>query len=58
VDRSINVGDHRLWIAEVRDVLPDGDTSTALAYCRQKYRKEGEPLWPHNPSEEDTDEKA
>ena len=57
VDKSINVGDHKLWIAEVRDVLPDRDTNTALAYCEQKYRKEGEPLLPYGPSEGDTQEK-
>ena len=57
VDKQINVGDHRLWIAEVRDILPDGDTSMVLPYCRQKYRREGKPLWPHDPGEEDTEKK-
>jgi flavin reductase (DIM6/NTAB) family NADH-FMN oxidoreductase RutF len=54
VDKTINVGDHRLWIAEVKDIVADNDTSAALAYCQRKYRKEGESVWPHDPSDEDS----
>jgi len=58
VDKTINVGDHRLWIAEVKDILADSETSAALAYCQRKYRKEGESLWPHDPSDEDAEQNS
>jgi len=53
VDKTVDVGDHRLWIAEVEDVEVDGLVDgTALGYCGRKYRKEGDPLIPHDTSEE------
>jgi len=53
VDRTVKVGDHRLWIAEVEDVMEqDSNTGTALSYCGRKYRREGEPILPHDTSEE------
>jgi flavin reductase (DIM6/NTAB) family NADH-FMN oxidoreductase RutF len=58
VEKTIDVGDHRLWIAEVKDILADEKSSTALAYCQGKYRKEGESLWPHDPSDKITEEKS
>jgi flavin reductase (DIM6/NTAB) family NADH-FMN oxidoreductase RutF len=51
VDKTINVGDHRLWIGEVKDIVADNDTSGALAYCQRKYRKEGDSVWPHDPDQ-------
>ena len=53
VERTVNVGDHRLWIAEVEDVMEHkSDTSTALSYCGRQYRKEGDPILRHDTSEE------
>lgn len=53
VDRTVNVGDHRLWIAEVEDVMETtADTGTALSYCGRKYRKEGDLILPHDTSED------
>lgn len=53
VDKAIDVGDQRLWIAEVDDVVfEDSMEGAALGYCRRKYRKEGDPLLPHDTSEE------
>ena len=53
VDKTVDVGDHRLWIAEVEDVAVDDSVDgTALGYCGRKYRKEGGPLFPHDTSEE------
>jgi flavin reductase (DIM6/NTAB) family NADH-FMN oxidoreductase RutF len=53
VDKTVDVGDHRLWIAEVEDVAVDDSVDgTALGYCGRKYRKEGDPLFPHDTSEE------
>lgn len=53
VDKPVDVGDHRLWIAQVQDVvIEDSIGGTALGYCGRKYRKEGDPVWPHDTSEE------
>lgn len=53
VDRTVKVGDHKLWIAEVEDVMEhDSDTGMALSYCGRKYRKEGDTILPHDTSEE------
>jgi flavin reductase (DIM6/NTAB) family NADH-FMN oxidoreductase RutF len=53
VDKTVDVGDHRLWIAEVEDVAVDDSVDgTALGYCGRKYRKEGDPMFPHDASEE------
>jgi flavin reductase (DIM6/NTAB) family NADH-FMN oxidoreductase RutF len=52
VDKAVNVGDHKLWIAEVQDVIVEHSSRSALGYCNRKYRKEGEPIWPHDTSEE------
>ena len=53
VNKTVDVGDHRLWIAEVEDVAVDDSVDvTALAYCGRKYRKEGDPLLPHDTTEE------
>ena len=53
VERTVDVGDHRLWIAEVEDVaVDDSIDGTALGYCERKYRKEGDALFPHDASEE------
>jgi flavin reductase (DIM6/NTAB) family NADH-FMN oxidoreductase RutF len=53
VDKVIDVGDQRLWIAEVDDVVfEESMEGTVLGYCGRKYRKEGDPLLPHNTSEE------
>jgi flavin reductase (DIM6/NTAB) family NADH-FMN oxidoreductase RutF len=53
VNKTVDVGDHRLWIAEVEDVAVDDSVDgTALGYCGRKYRKEGDPLFPHDTSEE------
>jgi flavin reductase (DIM6/NTAB) family NADH-FMN oxidoreductase RutF len=51
VDKTVDVGDHRLWIAEVED-LAQGRDDAALSYCGRKYRGEGRPLFPHDTSEE------
>ena len=52
-DKAVNVGDHRLWIAEVQDVvMDDAIEGTALGYCGRKYRKEGDQIWQHDSSEE------
>jgi flavin reductase (DIM6/NTAB) family NADH-FMN oxidoreductase RutF len=53
VDHTVNVGDHRLWVAEVEDVVINHSIGgAALGYCERTYRKEGAPIWPHDTSEE------
>jgi len=48
LDRTVDVGDHRLLIAEVRDVaVNEGIEGTALGYCERVYRGEGDPIWSH-----------
>jgi flavin reductase (DIM6/NTAB) family NADH-FMN oxidoreductase RutF len=51
VEKTVDVGDHRLWIAEVED-LAQGHDDPALSYCGRKYRAEGNPLFPHDTSQE------
>jgi flavin reductase (DIM6/NTAB) family NADH-FMN oxidoreductase RutF len=54
VEKFVNVGDHRLCIAEVEDIFEDESTDgTALSYCGRKYRREGEPILPHDSNSED-----
>ena len=53
VDRTVKVGDHKLWIAEVEDGMEHGsETGMALSYCGRKYRKVGDTILPHDTSEE------
>jgi flavin reductase (DIM6/NTAB) family NADH-FMN oxidoreductase RutF len=53
VDKAYNVGDHKLWIAEVRDAITqDISEATALGYCKREYRKEGDPIRPSSISRE------
>ena len=53
MNKTVNVGDHKLWIAEVQDVvIDDSDDSMALGYCGRKYRKVGVPVMPHDSSDE------
>ena len=59
VDRTMDVGDHRLWIAEVKDTfLEESIDNPALAYSDRRYRTEGDPRWPHNTTGEENSEKA
>ena len=49
VDRTVDVGDHRLLIAEVKDVATnEAIHGTALGYCERVYRGEGDPIWSHD----------
>ena len=53
VDRTVDVGDHRLCIAEVEDMITHDSKGTALGYCERSYRKEGRRVFPHDPGEEE-----
>ena len=57
VDKAVHVGDHKLWIAEVQDVITECSSRSALGYCDRKYRREGEPIWPYDTSEESNETK-
>lgn len=49
VDRTVEVGDHRLWIAQVKDgFMEESVEGPALAYSGRRYRAEGDPIWPHD----------
>jgi flavin reductase (DIM6/NTAB) family NADH-FMN oxidoreductase RutF len=52
MDKSVNVGDHKLWIAQVQDVIIDDCDGMALGYCDRKYRQMGETVMPHDGSDE------
>jgi flavin reductase (DIM6/NTAB) family NADH-FMN oxidoreductase RutF len=53
VDKVYDIGDHKLWIAEVRDAITQNISGmTALGYCKREYRKEGQPIWPNNTAKE------
>jgi flavin reductase (DIM6/NTAB) family NADH-FMN oxidoreductase RutF len=55
VEKVVDVGDHKLLIAEVQDVMENTTHGTALAYCGRKYRGEGEPIWPHDAGDDQKD---
>jgi flavin reductase (DIM6/NTAB) family NADH-FMN oxidoreductase RutF len=53
MDKTVDVGDHRLLIAKVEDIMRGDDTSGALSYSDRKYRHQGDPVWPHDPDQDE-----
>jgi len=54
VDKTVDIGDHRLLIAKVEDILKgEANINGALSYCGRKYRAQGDIIWPHDTDEDE-----
>lgn len=53
MEKTVDIGDHQLLIAKVEDIVKGQENTEALSYSGRRYRRQGEPIWPHDPEQDE-----